>query len=153
MSVITPTRPPAATRRVGHLAGVLVTAVMFYLVNVSPGWEAVPFLTADTERVLGLVNASLLAGVLAGLVYTLTDPAWVRAAGGLVTTAIGVAALVRLWQVFPFDFSDASIDWAPWMRAAIVLGLVGSAIGVIANVVTLVRAPCRPSVGDGADRT
>jgi len=28
--------------------------------------------------------------------------------GGVVTTAVGIAALVRIWQVFPFDFDDST---------------------------------------------
>jgi hypothetical protein len=148
MSVTTPIRPSEAADRIGHLAAATVTAVMFYLINVSPGWDAVPFLMDDTERVLGLINASLVVGVLASLLYAVTDPAWLRALGGLVTTAVGIAALVRLWQVFPFDFSDTSVDWTPWVRAVIVVGLLGSAIGVLVNVVTLTRA----AIGTGRER-
>jgi hypothetical protein len=35
---------------------------MLYLVNGRPGWDAVPFLTGDTTRVLVLVNPSRLPG-------------------------------------------------------------------------------------------
>lgn len=64
----------------------------------------------------------------------------VRAAGGLVATAIGVAALARLWQVFPLDPGDATIDWGLWTRLALVVGLAGAAIGLLTHRGALVRA-------------
>ena len=76
----------------------------------------------------------------ANLLYLLVDPAWLRAAGELLTTAVGIAALTRMWQVFPFDFGDASVDWALWVRIALVVSLAGSAIGLFAHAVALVRA-------------
>jgi hypothetical protein len=114
--------------------------VVLYLVNVSPGWQAVPFLTDDTTRVLGLLNASFAVGVAANLLYLLVDPAWLRASGKLLTTAVGIAVLTRVWQVFPFDFGDASVDWALWVRIVLVVSLAGSAIGMFAQAVALIRA-------------
>ncbi|GAA1032635.1 hypothetical protein GCM10009557_31780 [Virgisporangium ochraceum] len=146
MVTTTPTRPSAATRRVGYAAAAVVDAVVIYLVNVSPGWEELSFLTDETRQVLGLVNVSLIAGAVASLVLMFTDPAWLRAATGLVTTALGIATLARLWRVFPFDFGDATTDWELWTRVALVIGLAGGAIGLIAHAVSLVRsivAACR----------
>jgi hypothetical protein len=142
----TPTRPSAATRRVGYGAAAVINAVVIYLVNVSPGWEELSFLTDDTHQVLGLVNVSLVAGAAANLVLMFTDPAWLRAAGGLVTTALGVAATARLWQVFPFDFGDAANDWTPWVRVALAVGIAGGVIGLLAHGAALVKsiaAACR----------
>jgi hypothetical protein len=38
----------------------------------------------------------------------------VKSLGELVTTGIGLAVLVRIWQVFPFDFAGWSVDWS-WL--------------------------------------
>jgi hypothetical protein len=62
------------------------------------------------------------------------------AAGGIVTTAIGLAAVVRLLQVFPFDFGDDGSGWALVARIVLWLGIVGPAIGIVVNLVALVRA-------------
>lgn len=149
MTITTPIHQSDATRRVGYLAAAAVNMVVLYLVNVSPGWQAVPFLTDDTNRVLGLLNASFAVGVAANLLYLLVDPAWLRASGELLTTAVGIAALTRVWQVFPFDFGDASVDWALWVRIALVVSLAGSAIGMFAHAVALVRAvACLPAGSD-----
>jgi hypothetical protein len=37
-------------------------------------------------------------------------------------------------QVFPFRFVDPGFDWSALVRVLLVLGLVGSAIGVVAVV-------------------
>src|SRR3954467_4855602 len=96
-------RPSVAARRFGYLVGAAVNALLLYLANVRPGWHVVPFLTEDFAQVLVWVNASLLAGVVTNLVYLAHDSRWLTSLGGLVTTGIGLAALVRILQVFPFD--------------------------------------------------
>ena len=141
------TRPrgsqPTASRRVGYSIAVVINAVLLYLINRSPGWEAVPFLTDDTPRVLGLVNASLIAGVVANALYLVCDPRWLRALGDIVTTSIGLAALVGLWNVFPFSFAAASVDWELVARWVIAVAIGGSLIGLIVSVGQLVRALIR----------
>jgi hypothetical protein len=74
------------------------------------------------------------------LVYAGYDPPWLTAAGNLVTTAIGVAVLARIWQVFPFEFGDTSYDWALLVRVLLVVGVAGAAIGVVVHAVSLIRA-------------
>jgi hypothetical protein len=140
MTALDTRRPSAGVRRGGYVAAVVVNAALLWLVHVWPGWEAVPFLTEDTEQVLGLVTASLVAAAVLNLVYLASDPAWLTAAGGIVTTAIGLAAVVRLLQVFPFDFGDDGSGWALVARIVLWLGIVGSAIGIVVNLVALVRA-------------
>ncbi|GAA4413406.1 hypothetical protein GCM10023168_36310 [Fodinibacter luteus] len=133
-----------ATRRVGYAVAVAVNAVMLYLVNRSPGWEALPFLTPETTEVLGLVNASIVAGVVANLVYLAWDPPWVRALGDVVTTSIGLTALVQIWQVWPIDLDSG---WTLVARWVIGIGIVGSVIGIIGALVRLGRSlSASPSV-------
>ena len=53
--------------------------------------------------------------------------------------AVGLAAMVRLWQVFPFDLGGAGFDWDLVVRCALVLGMVGAVLGALVAVVHLVR--------------
>lgn len=48
--------------------------------------------------------------MVANLVYLLHDPRWLKALGDVVTTAVGLVAVLRMWAVFPFDFGDSSFD-------------------------------------------
>lgn len=136
-------RPGVATRRVGYVAAVVVNAFLLYAVNVWPGWDELPFLTEDTPDVLGLVNASMLVSVAANAVYLVHDPPWLRALGDVVTTSVGLAALVRIWQVFPLDFGDSTFDWALVVHILLGVAVVGSVIGIVAALASLVRNPPR----------
>jgi hypothetical protein len=141
MTLTAPThRPTPTTRRFGYLVAVLINAVLLYAANVSPGWEAVPFLTADTVLVMGLVNASIIVNLAANAAYVITDPPWFKAMGTVLTSAVGFLAAVRIWQVFPFDFDSSAFDWALVARIVLGLAIVGSAIGVIAGLVALARS-------------
>ncbi|MGH4023698.1 MAG: hypothetical protein ACRDRV_03845 [Pseudonocardiaceae bacterium] len=141
MTASTPTRRPRlAARRTGYVVAGVLNAGLMSLINVWPGWQVVPLFTENTHQVLGLVNLSLLAGVLVNAVYLVYDAPWWKSLGDLATTGIGLAALVRIWQVFPFGFRDASFNWALLVRVVLVVALVGAAIGVVAQVISLVRA-------------
>lgn len=130
-------RPSRAARRFGYAVAVLVNVAILLVVNRWPGWEAVPFLTGDTEHVIGIVNASIVAGVVANALYLAADPRWFKAVGDIVTTAIGLAATVRIWQVFPFDFGAGSV-WDTVARVLLVVAIVGSVIGILVTTGRLV---------------
>jgi hypothetical protein len=106
---------------------------------VWPGWDAVPFLTADVETVLWLIDLSLVVTIALNLLYLIRDPRWLTAAGAVVTTAIGLTAAIRMLQVFPFDLGDSGF-WPVVFRVLLWVAIVGATIGLIANLVALVRA-------------
>ncbi|NMO57300.1 hypothetical protein HH310_39775 [Actinoplanes sp. TBRC 11911] len=118
----------------------LLNVILLYLVNGRPGWSALPFLTTDTVHVLTILNVSLAAGAVVNFIYLIHDPPWLIAAGGIVTTGLGIGVLARLWQVFPFDFTDG---WSVAARVLLVLGIIGSGIGIVVQTVTLIAAVAR----------
>jgi hypothetical protein len=136
-------RSAPAARRVGYVFAALFNVASLWLLHRWPGWEDVPFLSPDFAEVLWLVDLSLAVGVATNLVYLVRDPRWLTALGGLASTVIGLIVTIRLWQVFPFDLSDA---WTVVFRVALVAGIVGSAIAILVNAVSFVRAL---ALGDG----
>ncbi len=120
-----------------YVGGAVVNVVLLVLVNTWPGWEAVPFLTERTPLVLGLVNASLVTGIVVNLVLAVWHPPRLKALGDLAVGAVGIAAMVRIWQVFPFDFAGSA--WETVARVLLVVGLVGSGIAMLVALVRLVR--------------
>ena len=139
MSTVEAKRQTLAGRRAGYVVAAVINGVLLWLIHVWPGWDAVPFLTADFEIVLWLVDLSLVVTIVLNLVYLVRDPRWLTAAGAVVTTAIGLAAVIRMMQVFPFDFGDSDV-WPVVFRVLLWVALVGSIIGIVANLVTMVRA-------------
>jgi hypothetical protein len=143
MTVNAPARRPAvAARRAGYVVAVALTAAFWFLLNVSPGWQIVPFLTDDAARVITLVNLSLGVGIVANLVYLVYDPPWFKSLGDLVTTAVGLAVLVRLWQVFPFAFTG-SFDWSLVAHVTLIVAIAGSIVGIVVNLVGFLRGVAR----------
>ena len=142
----TPVRPTATIRRFGYGIAIFLNAAALAAVNIWPGWHVVPFLTPDMALVLPLVNASIISSLIADAVYLVDDAPWLRELGNLVTTAIGAVALVRMWQVFPFDFADAAVDWAFVVRTLIVLGVAGSVIAITVSIAAKLRAALSPQV-------
>jgi len=129
---------PTSNRRVGYVLGALANAVMLWLIHVWPGWQILPFLTGDTPQVLAWVDASLVAGIVVNAAHLGRDPGWLTPAGTLVTTAFGLAATLRVLTVFPFDLDPA---WATGVRVLLVVAVVGSLIGMLAALVSLLRMP------------
>jgi hypothetical protein len=126
--------------RGGNVGSALVNAAMLWGINIWPGWQVLPFLTSDMTRVLGIINASLTAGIVANLIFVVIRNRGIMALGNLVVLGIGLAAVLRLWEVFPFDFGDSWPGWPVVMRVLLGLGIAGSIIGALVEIVTLFRS-------------
>ena len=129
-------RSTAPGRRGGYVGSLVVSLVMLVLVNVWPGWQAVPFLTDRMVLVIGAVNASIIARAVADLVNIVVDLPRPRAFGDIVSLGVGLAALVQIWQVFPLDVIGT--PWEVVARVVLAIGAVGTGIGIIEAVVRLV---------------
>lgn len=138
-------RPQRAARKFGYLIAITLNAVFFYLINVQPGWQVVPFLAPDTPLVLGLLNFSVIAAIVVNTVYLLYDAPWCKAVGDLLLAVIGLAVLERIWRVFPFTFTG----WPVLLiRAVLVLAIIGTVVAMIVNIVLLVRLPMAKEKND-----
>jgi hypothetical protein len=133
-------RTSTSRTRGGSIGSAVVNALLLYGINIWPGWRIVPFLTADMDRVLDLINATLVAGIVVNLVCAVIRSRALLALGNLVSIGIGLAALLRLWEVFPFDFGGNWPGWSVLVRVFLVLGIAGSIIGAIVELVNLFRA-------------
>jgi hypothetical protein len=138
----TKARPSRAARRFGYVVAIVLNAAMLVAINAWPGWDVVPFLTDDTVDVLDAVNASIVVTLAANVVYVFRDPPRVRAIGDAVTTVVGLVAMIVIWRVFPLDVSSG---WETVARVLLGIGIVGSAIAIVTNLVRLVHP--RPVAG------
>jgi hypothetical protein len=143
-------RPPVGARRVGYLLGAAINVALIWLVVVSPGWEVVPFLTDGFAAIVGLVVASLAAGLLVNLVYVVADPLWLKRLGDAVTAAFAFAVLWRLVTDFPFAFSAGWAGWETPFRVLLGLACFGTGVAVIANLAEMVRFLAQGTSADDA---
>lgn len=130
----------ARASRFTYLVAAAFNVLVWFLLNVNPTWQVVPFLTPETVQVLDLANAVLLVGAAMNLVYVLYDGPWFKAAGDLLVAGIGLVLAIRLWQVFPFDFSAFATDWTTVARIVVAIIALGSGIAVLAAIVRFARA-------------
>jgi len=147
---MTVTSSPA--RRAGYVAAVVVNSVLLVVINVRPGWGVLPFLTDDVTEVLWLINLSLAASTAVNLTYLWFDRSWFKSLCQIGTAFISLVAAVRLYQVFPFDFSAYAFNWAAVTRVILALAIFGSVVAIAVEVVKLTgvwkhqgpRAPSHP---------
>jgi hypothetical protein len=143
-------RPSAAARRVGYLVGIVVSAALLFILNGQPGWQALPFLTSDTSQVIELVNLSLAVSLSLNVVYLFYDPPWLKSLGDLITSGIGLAVAIRIWQVFPFAFHGSAAWGSTAVRVLLILVIAGSAISIVVQAVSLARRATRHTRTAGA---
>lgn len=130
------------TSRFGHLVAAAFAVAGLYVANNLLDWDILPFLTDDFDRVLPLVNLSFGANLAISLVRLVHPRKWLVALTEPVGIIFGLPALVRTWQVFPFEFDS----WFPWeltFRVVLVIAIAGSIIGIIVGVIRLVAGLTR----------
>lgn len=140
-------RQSVAARRFGYAVAIAVNALLIFLIYVEPGWRVLPFLTEDATAVIALVVLSIFVSIAVNLVWIAYDPLWLKSLGDLVTTIVSIVVLARILTVFPFSF-PADSPWELVVRIFLIVGLVGSCIGVIAHLVTFIRRVAGGPVDD-----
>ncbi len=129
---------------IGHLVAIAMNLVLLAVVRNLGEWELLPFLTDDYDRVVGAISVSIIATIV-GLVLRILFPG--RRIGLLIegiVTAIGFYALFRVFSVFPFDFDPDGFRWDLVARFILVVGLFGSAIGVLVTPLRLLQTDDTP---------
>ena len=132
-----PSGASLVARKVGYFVAVIVNVIMFILVNATPGWRVLPFLTEDFVSLLWLVNLSIFASVIINVAYLGYDGAWFKSVGQIGVTAIGLVAAIRTWQVFPFDFTPYDGPWETLTRLTLAIAIFGSIVGIVVELVRL----------------
>lgn len=128
------------TSRFGHLVGMCFAVLGLYVVNNLLDWGLPPFLTDDFDRVLPLVNLSIGASLVINLLRLVQPRRWFVTLTEVIGTGLGLPALIRTWQVFPFEF-DSGFAWDMVIRVLLVIAIAGSIIGMVAGVVKLLVGP------------
>jgi hypothetical protein len=132
-------RPSRGARGFGYAVAIVINVLLIFAINEWPGWEEVSFLTDETARVIPLVNAALVISIVANAIYLIADPRWLRALGEAINAAVAFVVIVVVFSVWPFDFSSWSFDWTMLVQIMGVVGLVGSLVSVVTNLVTFTR--------------
>jgi hypothetical protein len=137
-------------RKIGYGIAIACNVALLVILNNVLDWGWFPWLTADLNRALPILNASLIASTVANAVYLFYEPPAFKAMAELCLLAISLAATVRLWRLFPFDFSAYDFAWGTLVRWLLGVALVGTCIGIVVQLVQLTRL-ARQAAG-GSDK-
>ncbi len=132
-----PRQPPAA-RRAGYIATIAFLLVSYWAVGRLVNWSWFPFITSEFSSVVTAIRVGIIAGLAVNVAYLVGDPRWLRALGEAVTSAVNAVVGVIVLREFPFAFS--SHGWETLARVVLILGIVGSAVATVANLVRFVIA-------------
>ena len=121
------------------MVAIAVNVALLNAANNLLEWDIFPFLTNDFERVLPILNVSLGAAIVVNLIYLDVDALWFKSLTQIGLLAISLAVTIRLYQVFPFDFSAYEFNWQLLATWALILAMVAIGIGVVAELIRLAK--------------
>jgi len=124
-----------AGRRFGYGVAVVINVAMLIAVQYIYDWGWLPFLTVEFNEVVPWISLSLMASILANLVYQFNDAPPVKSTGQILVNLISIVVSYRIFQTFPFDFSGYDFNWAIVVRIVLILAMVGAGIGVLTEAV------------------
>jgi hypothetical protein len=119
-------------RRIAALLGVVACAGLLWVINENPGWESWGFLTEDFGKMVLLVNASLISGLVLNVMALITDSGGWRGLRDAVGATFGLVILARLFVLFPFAVADDSAEQLV-IRVLLGVAMIGAFIGVVAG--------------------
>jgi len=126
-------------RKVGYAVAIAGNIALLVIANNILDWGWLPWLTGEFSDILPVMNVSLGASIAANAIYLFYDPPGFKAAAELGLLIISLIVTIRFLQVFPFDFTAYEFGWGTLVRWLLVLAIVGISIGMLVQVVQLVR--------------
>jgi uncharacterized membrane protein len=120
--------------------------IAFYEADTSGGGvnlTAFPFFTSDIDLWLPILWATLAISVIGHLIMIIYDNYVLRQSIHVITDAFGMATIVTLLSVFPFDFNvipDSAAATGTHIGVIVVLVLlsVGFGIGILVRIIKLI---------------
>jgi uncharacterized membrane protein len=122
-------------------------------------WSWNSFFTGDIHKWLPILNAALAVTIIGHLVMIFLDNPIVRRSIHVITTGFGLASVITLLTIYPFDFSanvipnsNAAAGTDAGVRIALIVIAVGMSIGLLVRIIRLLvniaRAAARPDTRD-----
>lgn len=136
------TEPPSG-RRIGYAIAIAINAAFLYIVHNLLEWDWVPFLTTDFNRVLGILTASLILTIAVNVLYLGYDASWFKSLTQAITLFVSLLVTIRIFNVWPFDFSTTTFN-ATWLaRLILMVAIVGTSVAILVEVSKFIRALAR----------
>jgi hypothetical protein len=130
-------------RMTEYIFAVIFNIAFLVVVNKVPDWNIQVF-TDTFPDILWAVNTSIGVSIAGNLILIFFHSRFLHHLLNAVFSAFGILAVSVILSVFPFDFSELVGEWLNILiRIALIVGIVGSAISVVVNIVKAVGAVFR----------
>jgi hypothetical protein len=136
-----------AARNVGYIISVAVNVAMLVIVQNLLEWGWLPFLTDEFADVVPWISFSLIASIVANIIYQVDDSQIVKSVGQIGVNLISLWVTYTVLTVFPFDFSGYQFDWEIVTRVVLIFAIVGAGIGALVETIKLVSTLSGPQAG------
>ena len=101
-------------------------------------WHRYPFLTEDFSRWLPIVSTALVASMIGYILLIIYDGLFFRRIMRIILNLFGIAAVISLLAIFPFDFTVFPGDLTGILNPAVIVFLALIIIGMVID--TMVKA-------------
>ena len=122
-------------KRSEYVVAIVANFILFYILNNLLSWK-VGFLTNSFQDCLWAINMSIVATVIGNILFLAYDLRWFRHSIRMAYNLFAVNAIYTLYRVFPFNFGQAF--WNEAAKIVLILGTVGTVIGLIVEFVKLI---------------
>jgi hypothetical protein len=130
-------------RMTDYIFTVIFNIAFLVVVNKVPDWN-IPVITDSFPDILWAVNTSVAVSIAGNFILIFFHPRFLHHLFNAVFSVFGILAASVILSVFPFEFADLVGEWLNILiRIVLIVGIVGSAIGVVVNIVKAVGAVFR----------
>jgi hypothetical protein len=137
------------------LISIFIDILLLYFFN-NLIYFNIPFLTRDIVSCLWAINLTLGFGIIGNFVLLLYHPRWFIHLIQVVINGLSILAVLTIYKIFPFTFSNESYQSAA--KILLIIIMAGNGVGLVVELVKTLRAiphnpNPRPPPSDGLDQT
>lgn len=117
------------------IVAIIVNIIFLYVVNNLVSWN-ISFITASFNDVLWIFNISIVANILANIIYLVYHSDWLRSIIQVVLNIIGFLVVYYLYVVFPFVFSSSWIIYG--LKFALIVTMIALVIATFVEALKFI---------------
>lgn len=119
----------------GFVAAIIFNIIVWYVVNNILSWN-LGFIAPSFQDVLWIFNISIIATIIANILFLVYHPGWFRSIIQIILNILGFLVCYYLFTIFPFTFSQEAYSLV--LQILLVLGMIALIIASLVEVVRLI---------------
>ncbi len=122
--------------------------IAWYHTEADGSVTRLPVLTGEYLSWLPILIIALILSVAANIFFIIYDKYWLRETIQIILSIVGMAVVIALVSIFPFDFSvipnSTAVDIVPiLLTIVLILTAIGLGVGVIVRFIKLISNAIR----------